>query len=398
MNEDVKTPLLDELEKGEWPSFVTQIKQAAKKHKGAEDLLKQLEISYEDKIGHWKPGGIVGVKGYGGGVVGRYSKLGDKFPNVKEFHTMRVNQPAGFFYTTEKLRQLCDVWDKYGSGLLNMHGSTGDIILLGTTTANLQPCFDELSDYGYDLGGSGSDLRTPSCCVGPARCEHACIDSLDIIREITQHYQDSLHRPAWPYKFKIKVSACPNDCCAAVARSDFAIIGVWRDEIRVDQKAVKDYVDNGFDIFRTVIRQCPTWALDYNTETKELCVNNDECVHCMHCINKMPKALRVGKEKGAAILVGGKVPIVKGAQLGSVIVPFMKLAAPYDELKALLDKVVEYWDERAKNRERLGELIDRFGMSDFLKHIGIDPIAQMVKEPRSNPYIYWRSEEVEKHG
>jgi len=77
--------------------------------------------------------------------------------------------PAGWFYTTDKLRELCDVWDKHGSGLTNMHGATGDIILLGAPTAALQPCFDDLAEIGFDLGGSGSDMRTPSCCVGPGR-------------------------------------------------------------------------------------------------------------------------------------------------------------------------------------------------------------------------------------
>ena len=77
-----KTPKLDELEKGAWPSFVKEIKMAAKKSPMAKDLLGQLELSYKERIGHWKHGGIVGVMGYGGGVIGRYSDLPDKFPNV----------------------------------------------------------------------------------------------------------------------------------------------------------------------------------------------------------------------------------------------------------------------------------------------------------------------------
>ena len=34
----------------------------------------------------------------------------------------------------------------------------------------------------------------------------------------------------------------------------------------------------------------------------------------MHCINMMPKALRPGLQKGATILIGGKAPILKGAE------------------------------------------------------------------------------------
>ena len=58
----------------------------------------------------------------------------------------------------------------------------------------------------------------------------------------------------------------------------------------------------------------------------------------MHCINLMPKALRPGKEKGATILVGGKAPIVTGALLSWVIVPFMKMEPPYTELKDLIER------------------------------------------------------------
>eukprot|EP00362_Geleiidae_sp_MMETSP1317_P001563 CAMPEP_0201285108 /NCGR_PEP_ID=MMETSP1317-20130820/94939_1 /ASSEMBLY_ACC=CAM_ASM_000770 /TAXON_ID=187299 /ORGANISM="Undescribed Undescribed, Strain Undescribed" /LENGTH=43 /DNA_ID= /DNA_START= /DNA_END= /DNA_ORIENTATION= len=43
-----------------------------------------------------------------------------------------------------------------------MHGSTGDIILLGTTTPQLEEVFWTMThDMGQDLGGSGSNLRTP---------------------------------------------------------------------------------------------------------------------------------------------------------------------------------------------------------------------------------------------
>ncbi len=392
--EDRETPLLDELEEGDWPSFVEELKRAAEKSPMAADLLRQVERSYADNTGHWKRGGIVGVRGYGGGVVGRYSAMPEEFPGVKEFHTLRVNEPAGFYYTTEKLRELCDVWDRYGSGLLNLHGSTGDIILLGTTTENLQPCFDALGEIGFDLGGSGSAMRTLSCCVGPSRCEHACVDTMDVIYDLTMHFQMEIHRPAWPYKFKIKVSGCPNDCAAASARSDLAIIGVWRDTLEIDQEAVARYVEEGFDLFNRVLRRCPTWALEWDADEKQLKINAEDCVHCMHCINEMPEALHVGKERGAAVLIGGKAPVVKGAMIGWVLIPFMKLEPPYQELKDLVVRITEFWAEHGKNRERVAELIDRLGMPSFLEGIGVEPCPQMVSAPRSNPYLFWREEEV----
>ena len=66
------TPLIDDLEKGPWPSFVTEMKKAAKKSEMSNDALGHLEKCYATKKGYWKHGGIVGVLGYGGGVIGRY--------------------------------------------------------------------------------------------------------------------------------------------------------------------------------------------------------------------------------------------------------------------------------------------------------------------------------------
>lgn len=389
--------MLDELKKGKWPSFVKEIEKMEDKNAATKDLLGLLETSFEDNSVHWKHGGIVGVTGYGGGVIGRYSDLGDKYPSVAEFHTMRVNQPSGWFYSSETLRNLCDIWEKHGSGLTNMHGATGDAILLGTTTPHLQPCFNELSNSGFDLGGSGSNLRSPSCCAGMARCENACIDTMDLCHDLTNEFQDYLHRPMWPYKSKIKISGCANDCVSSIARADLSLIGTWRDNIRIDQEQITEYGKSGYDILNLVVKKCPSKCISFNQETFEFKVDDENCVRCMHCINKMPKGLRIGKDTGVTILIGGKATLVQSAFLSWVLVPFMKVNKEdgYAELKDLFERIWDWWDENAKVRERVGELIYRKGMRTFLKEVGLEPKPQMVKHPRANPYFFWWPEELE---
>jgi sulfite reductase alpha subunit len=416
------TPLLDQLESGPWPSFVSDLKaQAEKRAKNAEniefqiptdaveDLLGILELSFKDGTTHWKHGGIVGVFGYGGGVIGRYCDQPGNFPGVAHFHTMRVAQPGGKFYTAEYLKQLCDIWDLRGSGITNMHGSTGDIIFLGTTTPQLEEIFFELTHtHNQDLGGSGSNLRTPADCIGQARCEYACYDTQALCYELTQEYQDELHRPAFPYKFKFKFDGCPNGCVASIARSDMSFIGTWKDDIKVDQEAVAAYVGGefapnagahagrdwgAFDIQKEVIALCPSECMKY--EGGKLAINNKECVRCMHCINVMPRALRIGDERGLSILCGAKAPILDGAQMGSLIVPFLPVEEPYDEIKEVVEGVWDWWMEEGKNRERLGELMKRQGLQRMLEVLNIKPDARHVQEPRSNPYIFWKEDEVE---
>ena len=386
------TPLLDELEKGPWPSFVKELKRT-EETPVMQDFLGQLERSYEEHIGHWKHGGIVGVMGYGGGVIGRYSDLGDEFPKVAHFHTIRVNHPAGWFYTSDALRQICDIWEKHGSGLTNMHGSTGDIILLGTTTPELEPTFKALTDIGFDLGGSGSDMRTPSCCCGQARCEWACYDTMGACYDLTQNYQDELHRPAFPYKYKLKFAGCPNDCVASVARSDMSFIGTWRDDIKINQDEVQAAAAKGVNIQKEICDLCPTRCMAWDGKALE--IDNSNCVKCMHCINVLPKALRPGDDRGATILIGAKAPIVGGALLSSVFVPFLKMEPPYDDVKELIAAIWDLWAENGKNRERVGEFIQRVGLGNFLEQIGLDPVPEMISAPRSNPYIFFGDDVVE---
>ncbi len=392
-----ETPLLDELEKGAFPSFVKEIKRAAETAENpdfAQDLLGQLELSYKEKVTHWKHGGIVGVRGYGAGVIGRYSDVPDRFPGVAHFHTIRVNMPAGFFYTTEALKTICDIWDKYGSGLTNMHGSTGDIILLGTKTENLEAAFAHLSSRGWDLGGSGSAVRTPSCCVGPARCEWACYDTLEATYQTTMRFQDELHRPMFPYKFKFKFAGCPVDCIASIARADMSVIGTWKGNIQINQDEVRNYASSGLDIQKEVVDLCPTECMTW--DGNELKINDEDCNRCMHCLARMPKALKPGQERGATILLGSKAPIVTGALMSWVIVPFMKMEPPYEEFFELVERIWEFWDEHGKNRERIGELIERMGFPVFLREVGLEPHPAMVKEPRRDPFYFWTEEDIEK--
>jgi sulfite reductase alpha subunit len=209
--------------------------------------------------------------------------------------------------------------------------------------------------------------------------------------DLTQHYQDELHRPPFPYKFKIKCAGCPDDCVASVARADLSVIGMWKDDIQQDDAAVSEYAAAGLNIQKDVCDRCPARCMSW--DGKKLEIANAECVRCMHCINAMPKALRPGKERGAAILVGAKAPIVQGALLSSVLVPFVPEADLLDTLKELIKRLWEFWDEYGKNRERIGELIQRVGMANFLDAIGLDPAPEMVSAPRDNPYIFFQNKQ-----
>ena len=415
------TPLLDQLESGPWPSFVSDIKQEAANRaanpKGLdyqipvdcpEDLLGVLELSYEGK------GNPLEARRHRGRVRLRRRRHrpllrpARKVPRRGPLPHGACGPARGKYYHSKFLRDLCDIWDLRGSGLTNMHGSTGDIVLLGTQTPQLEEIFHELTHkMNVDLGGSGSNLRTPEACLGQSRCEYACYNTQDMCYQLTMDYQDELHRPAFPYKFKFKFDGCPNGCVCAMARSDFAVVGTWKDDIKIDQDAVKAYVGGEFkpnagahsgrdwgkfDIQKEVIDLCPSKCMSW--DGSKLSIKTADCVRCMHCINTMPRALHIGDERGASILVGAKAPVVDGAQMGSLLVPFISCEAPYDDVKEVIEKIWDWWMEEGKNRERVGETMKRLSFQKLLEVTDTEAAAYHVREPRSNPYIFFKEEEV----
>ena len=389
-----ETPMLDQLESGPWPSFVTGLKRLAQENDMMVDLLGQLETSYKTRKGYWK-GGTVGVVGYGGGVIPRFTELlgEDKtplFPAAAEFHTLRIQPPAGNHYTTDVIRQMCDVWEKYGSGLIAFHGQSGDIMFQGCTTEKVQTAFDAINELGFDMGGAGPAVRTGMSCVGAARCEQSCLDEQRIHRTLVNAFLDDMHRPALPYKMKFKVSGCANDCMNAIHRADFAVIGTWRDDMKVDQAEVKAFVEarGRKYVIDNVITRCPTNALSLNDDDT-LAVNNKDCVRCMHCLNVMNKALSPGDDKGASILIGGKRTLKIGDLMGTVIVPFMKLEEDddFEAIEELAGEVIDFFAENALEHERTGEMIERIGLVNFLEGIGLEVDPNMINAPRSNSYV-----------
>ena len=405
------TPMLDQLESGPWPSFVTGLKRLAKDKDYMVDLMGQLETSYRTKKGYWK-GGTVGVFGYGGGVIPRFTELKDEndkpvFPDAAEFHTLRVQPPAGMHYNTEVLRKMCDIWERHGSGLIAFHGQSGDIMFQGAKTDKVQDAFDELNELGFDLGGAGPAVRTSMSCVGAARCEQSCYDEAKAHRQVINTFLDDIHRPALPYKFKFKFSGCPNDCMNSIQRADMAVIGTWRDNIRTDEVLARKWFDkHGMtELVNDVISRCPTKTImlkeakDVATgpkissvainDTQCLEIDNGNCVRCMHCINVMTGALAHGTDTGATILVGGKRTLKIGDLMGTVVVPFMPLKTEedYEALVELGQKVIDFFAENALEHERTGEMIERIGLVNFLEGIGLDVDPNMVATPRTNPYV-----------
>jgi sulfite reductase alpha subunit len=193
----------------------------------------------------------------------------------------------------------------------------------------------------------------------------------------------------------------------SIQRSDMAVIGTWRDNIRTDEALARKYfAKQGLEnLVNDVVNRCPTRAIrlvNANampkgptisavkvSDAQAIAIDNRDCVRCMQCINVMTGALQPGKDKGATILCGGKRTLKIGDLMGTVIVPFIKLATDEDREK-LVDlgrRIIDFFAENALEHERIGECIERIGLTSFLEGVGLEVDPNMVSAPRTNPYV-----------
>jgi NAD(P)H-nitrite reductase large subunit len=130
--------------------------------------------------------------------------------------------PAGIV-TAETLRRIADVADKFQVGQIKLT-SAQRIALLGLPEEQLDQVWAELgTPQGAPLGLC---VRSVKVCPGTDWCKRGQQDSVTVGLEVDRRY----HGMQLPWKFKMGVSGCVNDC-AEVCLKDVGLIGTpkgWR--------------------------------------------------------------------------------------------------------------------------------------------------------------------------
>ena len=87
--------------------------------------------------------------------------------------------------------------------------------------------------------------------------------------------------------------------------------------------------------------------------------------------------------------MGGKNTLKVGVNMGSLIVPFMKMETDEDReaFLELIEEIIDWWDDAGLDHERIGETIERVGLKQFLDGVGIEYDINQISRPRDNPYF-----------
>lgn len=375
---------LKELEKGPWPSHVSEMRKTGYP-------LHVYGVGLVARKSPWGPS-VVKTKRLTG-VLARVAR--DWVPGGGEEVHFRVFNTPGKFYPTWYLRKLIQISREYGIGLIEAVGQTGALVINIKSKEVAEKAIEALREAGTDVGGSGDAIRELNACVGPALCEFALYDTLKWFTSFRsdKRIQDAIAVPGFPYKFKIKFSGCPMDCARA-NRADLGFIGVWKGPPEVDQELLKKKVEAKEVTIEELVAGCPTGAISWDAERKVLKIDGARCKKSMHCIRKAFPAIKPGKARRVAVLVGGGSKGRLGPKLGW----FIGYVKP-DEIDKAIDlvfKVIEPWDKEALAKVRLGDYIMMEGLHKFIAKAGIDleDTPKVVeKQPDNIPYRVLPEEE-----
>jgi len=363
--------MLEYLEGGPWPSYVKELRKTKYPIEAyAEGLAK--------KYTPWLSGSFR-VRYVFSGILARRSRDG-KFVEIH----FRTYVPAGRFYSTSYLRKVIEVAKKYGIELLELGGNTGALVM-NMIAEKADEAVDAIRTIiGTDVGGSGDTFREFYACPGPALCEFALYDTLHAMDYVRSHpaIYRYLNTQMFPYKIKFKFSGCPMDCAMANSRADFALIGTWVGAPEVDQGLLRKMVEEGKINPKELVESCPSKAITWDEERKELRIDGSKCLKAMNCIRKAFPAIKPGKNRKIALLVGAHAQGHFGPKLGRAVA----LLDSIEEVIPFATELINKYMELAPRRHRIGDMIIRRGF----KVISEVADKTLLNKPRGTPSAHLR--------
>lgn len=262
----------------------------------------------------------------------------------KGYFSLRI-QVVGGNLTSENIRAVADVADKYGKGYVHMTSRQG-VEIPFINFENIEEVRAALADGGVKPGVCGPRVRTITACQGNQICPGGNIDSYDIAKKLDSRY----YARELPHKFKFGVTGCQNNCLKA-EENDVGIKGA----------AIVDWKQDACINCGVCEKACREGAITIADGIVK--VEESKCNYCGRCAKACPTdAWNV--KTGYLVSFGGLFgnQIVKGKELLPVV-------ESEEQLFRITDAAIQFFDDNAKPSERFKFTLDRVGLDKFEKVI-----------------------------
>ncbi|MDN5347206.1 MAG: dissimilatory sulfite reductase beta subunit [Clostridia bacterium] len=329
------------------------------------DYRQQLPKFLKDYAGRW-----IGHAEVRPGVLKHWADDG------QTCYTVRILLPPNGLLSAATVRRLAGWIRKYA--LTGRRTCRQSFELVGVAPDKIEELIAEVKASGLVVGGTGATWHQIKCCTSFVHCQNAAIDAPSIAKVLSDMLL-ALEEQKFPAPLKISVGGCPNQCGGGTD-ADIGITGVFRDPPQVDEeKLLAANEDIGL-----LISWCPTAAIRPKPLPEGMAVeiNPARCVRCSSCAQVAPGGVSMGRERGAALSVGGQGGNSRGGpQMGAVIFPFLPAEPPdYALLKERVHSIIAYWLHEARPGEKIGSLAKRLGWGRFLAGVGVEDIESLIDD------------------
>ncbi len=263
----------------------------------------------------------------------------------KGYFSLRLSVVGGHL-TTENLRAVSDVADKYGKGYVHLTARQG-VEIPFIYIDDIDDVKADLAKGGVAPGVCGPRVRTVTACQGNQVCPSGCIDSQDIAKELSQRYFGH----ELPHKFKFGVTGCCNNCLKA-EENDVGIKGGM----------ITRHNNDNCIACGVCVKACRSGALTLTDEGK-IIKNNRLCNNCGRCVKACPSEAWTGTS-GYMVYFAGQFG--NHVNQGKSVVPIIK---DKETLFRVTDAAIKYFGEHANPSERFRQTLERLGTEEFDKVI-----------------------------
>ncbi|KNZ70575.1 nitrite and sulfite reductase 4Fe-4S region [Thermincola ferriacetica] len=258
----------------------------------------------------------------------------------KDLFIVRFRSLAGNL-TSEQLRHLADLADRYGQGYVHVTTRQGaEIPWVNINDYNEMK--KEIMERGLNTGTCGPRIRTVVACPGMEVCQFGLMNC----RETAIKLDRAFFCREVPIKTKIGVSGCPNSC-AKPQENDIGFVGAIEPELD-ENKCISCGLCE---------RVCPNRAIQM-AEGKPV-IDKSRCLLEGNCIFSCPSDAWQEKRRGYLLYAGGKIG--RKPRLGQVIDKFIK----EEEVEVAVERVLRAFTTLRRDRERIGDTVTRVGIAAF---------------------------------
>ncbi|CCC81094.1 dissimilatory-type sulfite reductase subunit beta [Thermoproteus tenax] len=355
------------------------------------DLDKYLPDIIKRNYGKW-----IDRKFHENGIIEHISATGE------HVFTVKIAMPPNARLSADTLDQFADIADKLGVGAMRVT-MAGNLEILTDSLDKALKIKEEAEKMGFPVGGWGRSLWGINSCTAYLTCTTAVVDSPSISKALGDalkpYFTGEVPLPA---KLRVFVSGCPAMCAGGTAM-DIVIVGQWGAPPKIREEMLSYCLPPPKALAKIpesqvfIVQVCPTGALSLRREGDKvkLVLIGDKCINCARCKENCDAFDYDPQDVGVSIVVGGKMSNTGGGpRLGRVLIPWLPANPPrYEEIVAVVKKVIDVWREHAQPGERLGDFINRIGWQRFISLVGVDKVHAFYQKVPDHvrTYMHFRS-------